>query len=349
MSTLVFCTGGGQQSGIGHVMRCQALAQAAEEQGLDSVFIVNPAARQFILQRHDWTGRVELAVEGENALIEQLLNTADSAEAALIVLDGYGFSEAFIRAISVANAPLLLLDDIRQPGYQYADIICNPAGEPWRDAYAQANPGALLCLGAGFRLLRREFVATNPLPLAQRFSLTVNLGGSDPTGLTLPLLKALCHELPEAPFRVVTGPGFDGASLSALADFIATSECAIQHIHNCQDMADLWVNSRLAVAAAGGSQFELAACHTPSVLLVVAENQRQASNQAASQGWCEVFEATDVVALNALAARVKALWHDDKQLNTMYESAAPVAVRDGAWQLMAAIATWRNRTMETSC
>lgn len=349
MSTLVFCTGGSQQSGIGHVMRCQALAQAAAEQGLNSIFIVNQAAQQFILQRHDWTGQLVLASDLQSDLINQVLETADAHNAAAIVLDGYGFSEFFIQAVSVARAPLLLLDDIRQPGYEHADIICNPAGESWRQDYANANPQALLCLGDSYRLLRREFVVTQPLPLAQRFSLTINAGGSDPAGLTLPLLQALCHELPDAPFRVVTGPGYEATALSALADYIRASDCAIQHVHNCQDMADLWVNARLAVAAAGGSQFELAACQTPSVLLIVADNQRQASSQAVTQGWCEVFDATAALDWSVLAERVKTLWRDEAQLNTMYSAAAPVAVRDGAWQLLAAIAAWRNEIMDTSC
>ena len=41
MSAVLFCTGGSRETGIGHVMRCQALAQAAAEQGLDSLFVVN--------------------------------------------------------------------------------------------------------------------------------------------------------------------------------------------------------------------------------------------------------------------------------------------------------------------
>lgn len=342
MSAVVFCTGGSHKSGIGHIMRCQALAQAAEEQGLESLFIVNEAARQFILQRHDWSGRLVLAADNELALARQLIRLAEENAATAIVLDGYDFSEALVRQVSGAKAPLVLLDDIRQPGFQYADILCNPAGDEWREDYVNANPAAMLCLGAGYRLLRREFSVTRPLPINQRFSLTISMGGSDPAGLTLPLLKAITGELPDAPFRVVTGPGFAPQALSDLTTFIANTDCAIQHVHNCQDMADLWVNARLAVVAAGGSQFELAACLTPSVLLTVADNQRQASGQAASQGWCQVINAEHNLDLTTLAASVKALWQDESRLAAMSQAASAVAVTDGAWQLLAAIAQWRN-------
>ena len=342
MSAVLFCTGGSSETGIGHIMRCQALAQAAGEQGLDSLFVVNEAARQFILARYDWTGQLILAAETEQALVSQITALAAEHAAVAIVLDGYGFSESLLRNVSHPGTPLVLLDDLRQPGFQYADILCNPAGEVWREAYTEANPTAMLCLGARYRLLRREFSVTQPLPINQRFSLTINMGGSDPAGLTLPVLEALTAALPDAPFRVVTGPGMAADALDALTRFIGESNSAIQHVHNCQDMADLWINARLAVVAAGGSQFELAACLTPSVLLTVAANQRQASDEAAGQGWCEVMDAEDNLDLAALTARVKALWQDENRLDDMSRSASEVAVTDGAWQLLAAIADWRN-------
>lgn len=349
MSVLVFCTGGSHKSGIGHIMRCQALAQAAEEKGLESLFLVNDAAQQFILQRHDWTGRQISAGESEQDLINQVTRLAEEKNAVAIVLDGYDFSEGFIKIISAIKVPVVLLDDVCQPGFQYVDIICNPAGEPWREDYTQANPTAMLCLGASYRLLRREFSVTTALPVHRRFSLTINMGGSDPAGFTLPLLQALTSVIPDAPFRVVTGPGFKPTMLAALEAFIADSDCAIQHVHNCQDMADLWVNARLAVAAAGGSQFELAACQTPSMLLIVAENQRAASQQAASQGWCQVVNAETEVDMKALAAQVKLLWLDEPRLDAMHAAAQSTAVTDGAWQLLGAIAQKRDDYAETTC
>ncbi|MAJ70884.1 MAG: UDP-2,4-diacetamido-2,4,6-trideoxy-beta-L-altropyranose hydrolase [Alteromonadaceae bacterium TMED7] len=348
MSCLVFCTGGGQNSGIGHVMRCQALAQAAEEQVLESLFIVNEAARKFILQRHEWCGAVLLAADTEQAVTSQVIAASETRRAVAIVVDGYDFSEAVLKTLSQVNVPLVLLDDIRQPGHQYADIISNPAGEVWQHEYQQANAKAMLCLGPQYRLLRREFSVTAALPVKHRFSLTINMGGSDPAGLTLPVLSALSEVLPEAPFRVVTGPGFNPSALAELKTFITGSERAIQHVHNCQDMADIWVNARLAVAAAGGSQFELVACQTPSVLITVAANQRQASQQATREGWCQVVSGGPGIDISALATTVKKLWQDEAQLTEMSKAAEVFAITDGAWQLLDAIGQWHDKFAEPS-
>ena len=46
----------------------------------------------------------------------------------------------------------------------------------------------------------------------------------------------------------------------------------------------------LTVSAAGSSQFELACAGSPAILLVVADNQLDASLQAVQQGWCDVID-----------------------------------------------------------
>lgn len=344
MSALVFCTNGNNTSGIGHVMRCQALAQAADEQGIDSIFVVNGAARSFIKKRHDWVGKAVLASEDVQGLISQIHNLSGKNDAKAVIIDGYQFEKAFFHALSEQiSIPLVLFDDIQQSGLEYVDVICNPAGEKLADFYAMQNPTASLCLGSSYRLLRSEFSRVVPLPLNKRYSLTINMGGSDPRCLTLPILKALTRHLPEVPFRVITGPAFAPEALNTLNEFISSSTCAIQHVHDCQDMADAWNNARLAVVAAGGSQFELAACHTPSVLLTVAENQREASTLAAKQGWCEVWNATVDLNLEELAQQVTLLWRDEAKLIQMQQAAAENAITDGAWSLLNVIVERANK------
>ena len=100
----------------------------------------------------------------------------------------------------------------------------------------------------------------------------------------------------------------------------------------------MWSNARLAIAAAGGSQFELAACLTPSVLLVVADNQVNATQQAATQGWCESWDARVKPDLTALVSRIVSLWENDAELATMHQKAQAHAETQGALELLSCIA-----------
>jgi UDP-2,4-diacetamido-2,4,6-trideoxy-beta-L-altropyranose hydrolase len=316
-------------------MRCLALAQAGDANGIESFFVLSSEGIEFTRTRHDWVGRVVVRKGNDTEVAAQILALVDSCHAAAIVLDGYGFSVEFARELKQSKAQLVYLDDTQAELAKYADIIVNPAGEGVSQWYQQQNPQAKVLVGQEYRLLRREFKATLPLPLAQRHTLTINMGGSDPLGLTLPVLQILTKAMPDTLMRVVTGVGY--TDIDALDNFIAQSHVPIQHVHNCQDMADIWTHSRLTIGAAGGSQFELVACYTPTILLIVADNQVIASEAAEQQGWCEVLDCRKGLDRQALAKLTLALWHNPQRLEAMHQAAKPFAYIDGADNLLLAI------------
>lgn len=336
MRPLIFCVEASAEIGMGHLMRCIALAQAAEDQGIPSWFVLPEAIHKICRQRHEWPYGLVAAAADEKQLAHDVVTLAQARDAAAIVVDGYGFSGRFANALQAAPGALIVLDDIHHDAVDSADIIVNPAGINAQHHYQQRNPAARLCLGPEYRLLRREFAVTIPLPPQHRHSLTLNMGGSDPNNLTIPVLNALALQLPDAQIRVVTGAGYSQAD--ALQETINRLSTPVQHVHNSQDMADVWRNARLAVAAAGGSQFELVACHTPSVLLTVADNQRTAAQQASQQQWCEVQDATTGLDIEHLAARVAQLWRDETKLQLMHEAAKRFAIVDGAERILVALA-----------
>ena len=86
-------------------------------------------------------------------------------------------------------------------------------------------------------------------------------------------------------------------------------------------MAPIWLDTRLAISAAGGSQFELAACATPSVLVVVADNQVASSENAAKEGWAKVhyFDSKNREGINSIINDITTLWQNPKQISTMHE------------------------------
>ena len=335
MSELLFVVEVSSESGIGHLMRCLALAQAAQERGINSVFFVPAFAQRICKTRHDWCGTIVVAEQNSStslSLIEQRLQKKRTLG---IVVDGYHFDQAFIERVSQLCFPLLILDDVKSPICQYAHLITNPAGVDWKSDYQSINPHATLCLGPRYRLLRRSFRQPPALPLSRRHCLTISFGGSDPKHFTLPVLKAVVKYLQDVPIRVVTGPGF--TQQTELGEFLTCCDAPVQHIHNGQDMADIWVNSRLTIAAAGGSQFELVACSSPSVLVVVADNQISATTQAVEQGWCEWWDARQALNVDLLAQKISNLWNDEKQLSQMYARSEHASYLAGTDNLLDAL------------
>ena len=176
-------------------------------------------------------------------------------------------------------------------------------------------------------MLRQEFLQANRGRWSERKNLTLMFGGSDPKNLTISLLNALHKRNPTMPITVITGAAYN--ALPELQSLINNSDLAINHLHDCQNMAEVLENTRLAISAAGGSQFELRACAVPTILVVVADNQMLASQDAANQGWCLLAKSYDLNA-EKLAEQSLALWQQAEDLHAMHKMALLLPVIDGA-------------------
>ena len=331
---VLFRTHASTATGLGHLMRCLALAQTLDANHCEVVFALKAEAKSLALGRHDWVGRIIVLPDelDEQQELDYLQHLPEWPQFSAVVLDGYGFSERY-RTDLQRMAPLVaIFDDANLDMALHADVIINGSDGADTGYYHTYASQARLCLGRAYRVLRREFEVLPEIPFVRRHTLTLMLGGSDVLNLTLPLLQALETQGADMPIRVITGAAY--GHLAALQDWLSQTQLTIQHIHDCQQMADMMIHSRLAVTAAGGTQFELLACATPAILLVVADNQRAATAAASQQGWCVSQDVVAGANPAELAARVLALWQNDKQLAVMHQHAAALADRQGAQRVV---------------
>lgn len=337
--TILFRVDASATMGMGHLLRCLALAQAFEnsDNSFRIVFAINQVTQPFCVQRDDWYG--ELVVLPEQALHQEpewLANYCLHQRVVAIVLDGYQFDTAYRRALLPIATKKILFDDNNNSGLLYADLVINGASNAPQLAYELTAPKAIFCLGEPYRMLRQEFIAPQyKLPWSHRDKLTVVLGGSDPGNLSLKILKQLELMHVSATITLATGGAY--AYTEQLKDYLKQSALDVEHLENCQHMAVLFGQSRLVLSAAGGSQFELFAMHTPSLLLVIAENQRNATEQTAIQGWCESIDCVDKDNILLVCQRLIELWETPQQLEAMHQHANSCTQYDGASKVIACI------------
>ncbi|GAA0366900.1 hypothetical protein GCM10009092_34070 [Bowmanella denitrificans] len=324
---------GHSQMGLGHLMRCLALAQHLQAEDIDVTFAVLPGTVPFCRARHDWVGAVLTIPEGltQQDEIAWLNQQPAFQQADIVVLDGYQFNEIYRQALKQTGCQLALFDDNNNSGMLHADLVINGAANAEQLGYNLSAPGAKYCLGEKFRVLRREFTYAET-SWAKRNSLLITMGGSDPANLTLPLLKALDSAGADMPIRVITGAAYPW--LGQLQAFWAKTNLVVQHIQDCQQMADAYCHAKLVVSAAGGSQYELQATASPAFLLVVADNQAEATFYTAGQHWCRAVDCRQRVDFVALTQQVLALWQDKQALQSMHTKAMHLADLDGASRII---------------
>jgi UDP-2,4-diacetamido-2,4,6-trideoxy-beta-L-altropyranose hydrolase len=296
--------------GLGHAMRCLALAQAlADECGGEAEFLMASPQPAFTARavRDGMAVRALGAVAGGGEDAAETVRRARGADWA--VLDGYHFDGAYQRALVDAGLKLLTFDDHGHAGSYPAHLVLNQNLGAGPEPYADRAPYTRLLLGPRHALLRREFRvwdgAPRSMPAVARRVL-VTLGGSDPDNVSARVLAALADV--SGPLEVQVLIGGANPHREALGRAAAACPHPVQLAVDVLDVPERMAWADLAVAAAGGSSWELARVGTPQIAIVLADNQRPAGRAlgeqglAVSLGWHADVSAGDIASAVAALA-----------------------------------------------
>ena len=239
--------------GIGHVMRCMALAEAWQAGRVTFVSGKLPASLHGQLTSGGFSVAEVQATAGTEADAKFTIEAARSRAVEWVVVDGDHFEPDFLRSVQAAGFRVLLVDDFARRESFPADLILNPNLGAAEAPYRRCGARAALCLGESYVLLRREFASWRGqrVFLDEGHKILITFGGSDPDGLTAKIVKVLA-EVPDCTVTAVVGPGYaDGNELRQLASRQA------EVLVNPTNMRKLMEEADLAIIAAGGTLWEL--------------------------------------------------------------------------------------------
>lgn len=262
--SVAFRTTGGVASGLGHVSRCLALAQALRALEVESLFLLDG----------DGTIRDRVAAAGFPAAgVRAAHDLADTVRECrawrphAVIVDSYATGPAYFRGLA-GTWPLVVLDDLADRELP-VDLIVNGSAGADRLAYRGA-PHTRYLLGPRFVPLRPDF-AEPPARVtrAEVRRVLVTVGGSDPTGFTAQLVRWTAKALGDVTQDVVVGPFVRGAERRS-------GEAALGPVvlhEDPPDMRRLMLEADLAVSGGGQTIYELAASATPAIAIRMAQNQ----------------------------------------------------------------------------
>ncbi|WP_017444753.1 UDP-2,4-diacetamido-2,4,6-trideoxy-beta-L-altropyranose hydrolase [Gayadomonas joobiniege] len=339
---IIFRVEAGEQIGMGHLMRCISLAQAAHQVNIEAIFFVSKATFELANKLNTFTFKLHLIDHLTSDIESQLLEQITSEYKVLhYVLDGYQFSLTYRTQLKQQlmqhSIPLVILDD--NGGEQHgdlvaADIVVNPTcADGHVPDYARLVPQAKVYAGNQYRLLRNEFVEQAPNDFEKRHGIVVTMGGSDPLNYSQSCLEVL-HQLNiNLPVTCLIAGGF--SHKNALISFIKQLPDNFCYLYQPGNIASIFAEAKFAISAAGGTQFELYAMHTPAILLVSFNNQWRNSQSTEAQGWAKVLDFRHRFDKSALTDSILQLLQTDKR-RQMYLSIKP-GLAQGAERLIEAL------------
>ncbi len=272
MQNIIFRADADAKMGAGHVMRCLAIAEEFKSHGSDCRFL-SQSMPDGLKERIEAAG-IGLMMLPEREPYSALETLLHSLTPAISFVDGYHFSVAERALIKRQSQVCVLLDDQVIEAPFHADFILNSQPSARPEHYPGMSPESLL-LGLDYLPLRREFTELNPLPARERKRILITLGAADPAALSLPLSEALLEALPtHVGIDLVAGAA--NPRIQALQDLEKREPTRLKLHQDSRKMAELMNHAAVAVSAAGSTLWELAACGTPGIALVVADNQAPA-------------------------------------------------------------------------
>ena len=312
---LIIRADAGTRIGIGHLMRCLALAQEWKAIG-GSVDFITTCQNSDLLRR--------LQVEGFNIHVsghshpnprdwdytKKLLAAQPNS---WVVLDGYHFDEVYQQQIKEAGQRLLVVDDMARPAHYCADIVLNQNLHAEQLHYS-VEPYTELLLGTRYVLLRREFLTWKGLlretpKVAQR--VLVTLGGADSENHTLKVIQAL-QRVDISGLEVIVVVGVSNPHADVLEAVIRRRATPIRLVRNAENMPELMTWADMAVSSAGITTWELLFLGIPTLFLALTDDQRFVAEQVGSQKAGETLGWSANVSVKSLAASIARVAKDNK-------------------------------------
>lgn len=281
---ILFVADAGPSVGGGHVMRSLTLARALEAQGASFAFVGPPAVSELL---------DVFAPDAARIAAEDLAAAAVREAFDAIVFDHYGLSEPDHRAMAQGR-PVLVIDDLANRPLGADIVLDSGPGRKAEDYLGLTPEHARLLLGPTFAPVRPEFAALREPALAWRgepvLRILIAMGLTDVGGITSRIVERVRPRIHDVGLDIVLGSA--APSAAGLAKVARRDPRLMLHV-DTPHMARLTAEADIGIGAPGSSTWERCTLGLPSLLVVLADNQRAAARAVAECGAALVIDLAD--------------------------------------------------------
>ena len=312
---VVFRTDASLQMGTGHVMRCLTLATGLADRGAQVDFICRAHQGNLIALIERLGFRVialPFASGGDKASLDQPAHAhwlgcdwqTDSQEsyAAIsgtvdwIIVDHYALDHRWETTMRAKCTRIMCIDDLADRPHDCDLLLDQSLGRCNQDYLHLVPEPAKLLLGPKYALLRPEFAQWRDASLARRETpqlrhILVTMGGVDADNVTGRVLATLQRAETTSLDKITVVLGPHAPWREQVKKQAAGMPILTQVLTGVDNMAELMASCDLAIGAGGSTTWERCALGVPSILFILAENQRNIGRSLHQSGAAFVIDA----------------------------------------------------------
>lgn len=262
--------------GSGHVMRCLTLSEYMRERGWNCIFSVSQGTEEAV----PMLSKSAFPVVGPDGPFP-------SDRADIMVIDSYALSAPDEKKYrSVANK-IVVIDDLADRPHD-CDVLLDQTYACTPDSYSRlVPPDCIILTGTDYALLRPQFLQErgNALQRRQKMNgkidrLLVSMGGTDPHNILPVILRGVQDSGLVIDVMIGSGALYLD-ELKSVINALRSGGTDISLHLDSNDVAGLMSRADLAIGAGGTTSWERCCLALPTILVVVADNQKTISKNLA--------------------------------------------------------------------
>jgi UDP-2,4-diacetamido-2,4,6-trideoxy-beta-L-altropyranose hydrolase len=303
MTRVLFRVDASLQIGSGHVQRCLTLADALRQQGWECHFLsrLHPGNMLSTLAQQGFTtwslpcsGMEATAVRDQSINApqhaawlgasqeedaRQTVSIVEQIRPDWLVVDHYALDATWEQQLQALVPRVLVIDDLADRQHSCHVLLDQNLGRKAQQYAGKVPVEAIVLAGPRYALLRPEFRSLRERSLARRpnnklSSVFISMGGVDQSNTTGRILTTLRQCPLDVDTRITIVMGSRAPELMSIQEASRQLPWPTDVKVDAANMAELMTAADLAIGAAGGSAWERCCLGLPSLLVVLAENQR---------------------------------------------------------------------------
>jgi UDP-2,4-diacetamido-2,4,6-trideoxy-beta-L-altropyranose hydrolase len=322
--TILIRADASRQIGTGHIMRCLTIATTLRAKGLISVFVCRPFDGHLMgLLEEKGFAIACLSTPNFKDVNPNTYDTwlgacseSDAAETLSIltvrqldwvIVDHYGIDEKWEKVVREKCKKLFVIDDLANRHHS-CDMLVDSSYGRNRDDYSALVPAdSLIYTGTSFCMLRPEFRLFREEMNLRDYQrpikhILVTLGGADANNLTSQVLQELEDAELSENVSIVILIGRISEHYEAIKQQALQSRHSVTVRQDILNMAECLVWADLCIGAVGSSVWERCCLGCPSIVGILAENQREGAQKLEKVGVSLSFSTS---VRGQLAERIK--------------------------------------------
>ena len=309
---VIFRVDASLEMGIGHVMRCLTLANELKQQNHEIIFICRELTGNHILlikypvlvlPKNDnfqsdglylnWLGVTQ--EQDAEQTIKVIPKNID-----LLIVDSYALDEIWHKQLKPYTKKIMVIDDLADRQFDCNVLLNQNLGTQIEDYKDKVLNNCELLLGCDYALLRPEFPNLREKALIKRKNtkviknILISMGGSDITNKTYDILQEVSDDL-----NIVVILGGISPHNKMIKNY-AKSRKNVKVVVDADNISRLMFDADLAIGAGGSTSWERCCLGLPTLLYVLAENQRKIAGNLEELGAVKIVDNLKVNLQNIL-------------------------------------------------